>query len=336
MQGVVSNTIFQLLWNGAPTVMTTLTAYLALLQGLPGWLIALIACAAFFLVTLGINFIHVLLLRRRQHTAAARALTTGQDVAEPKKVQALKPIITRAEVRRSIYTHMGAMFHKLLEERRIHFYMTVFNGLPERISFVEEASGFILLDGKPLHKRPLFTVSPRKYPEDRQTGISLIQEFSEEAANEINDRLNRGEKLSFDFDEVHIYFKVEGKRYRLELPEGLSCQTSITCAETQSVSATGKISVRYLNTLFDEGEWLLRQAVEGAPDLTASVKEWEKRAGNYLAAFIGKDEKARFLDDEDMEVYAPPAGYSPKSKQHFLDRIHTRVMRLERLIERMN
>jgi hypothetical protein len=214
--------------------------------------------------------------------------------------------------------------------------MTVFNGLPERISFVEEASGFILLDGKPLHKRPLFTVSPRKYPEDRQTGISLIQEFSEEAANEINDRLNRGEKLSFDFDEVHIYFKVEGKRYRLELPEGLSCQTSITCAETQSVSATGKISVRYLNTLFDEGEWLLRQAVEGAPDLTASVKEWEKRAGNYLAAFIGKDEKARFLDDEDMEVYAPPAGYSPKSKQHFLDRIHTRVMRLERLIERMN
>src|ERR1700754_4158769 len=66
-QGVISNTIFQLLWNGMPTVMTTLTAYLALIQGLAGWQIALIACVAFVLVTAGMNPIHRMLIRRRQH-----------------------------------------------------------------------------------------------------------------------------------------------------------------------------------------------------------------------------------------------------------------------------
>jgi hypothetical protein len=81
-QGVVSNTIFQLLWNGGPTVMTTLTAYLAFIQGLAGWQIALITCVAFVLMTAGMNLIHLLVLRRRRLAAPPAPEIDATDAAE--------------------------------------------------------------------------------------------------------------------------------------------------------------------------------------------------------------------------------------------------------------
>jgi hypothetical protein len=272
----------------------------------------------------------------------AQPAKTAKSEVQPEPQQAL----SETEIRRSIYLDPMAMFHKLQEERRIYFAVTAFNGLSERITFSEEADGFILLDGKPLETRPMYSAQQRKYPHDRQTAISLTQEFSEDEIKKLNDRIGRGEKLTFDFREVYIYIRVGGNKYRLKLPEGLTCQGGIQ----YNITTFGKLtlttgtstpppSVEYLNTLLHEGKWLLRQAVDGrTPNLTEQVKEWENRVGRYLAAFLGKDEQARFLNDEDIEVYTPPEDYSRaagrhRPKQHFLDRVHTRVVRLEHIIE---
>lgn len=286
-------------------------------------------------VVLGMVFIISAIVLFLSSTLASVEPKVNSDT-ETAKPKPDRPAITEAEVRRSVYTHVGAMFHKLLEERRVYFFMTVFNGLPERISFAEKAEGFILIDGKPLPTRPLFTVSPRKYPEDRQTGISLTQEFSEDSARDIHDRLNRGEKVSFNFNEVRIYFKADRQQYRLELPDGLVCQTGVHCSEMVSMSSTGKISVRYLKQLSDEGKWLLQQAEEGrTSNLTEQVTEWENRVGNYLKAFMGDNEKAHFLSDENIVEYGPVEAH-PRAKRYLLDRIHTRVARLDHVIEGLN
>lgn len=97
-----------------------------------------------------------------------------------------------------------------------------------------------------------------------------------------------------------------------------------------------------LKNYLDLGKSLLQEAVDADKHgLTERLTKWEHEVGDYLEAHMGRDEKARFLSDADMEVYVPTKAYTRapnqvRPKEAFLNRIHTRVARLERLIEKLN
>ena len=131
-----------------------------------------------------------------------------------------------AEIQQAVYTHAGVMFQRLESEREINFFLTVFNGLPYKIEVDEQAEGFILLEDKALLTRPQFSVSADPL-NDRKLSIGLAQRVDEETAAVIKSRLDNGEQLSFSFASLHVYFTAEGKRYRLNLPDGLICRTGV-------------------------------------------------------------------------------------------------------------
>lgn len=88
-QGIVSNTIFQIVWNGLYFMIAWLVNHYALIYGIPPFLAILLAVFTFFLMSLSVN-----LLRRRKETKALNSL----DVAVPpdfEEVRQLKLEIER-------------------------------------------------------------------------------------------------------------------------------------------------------------------------------------------------------------------------------------------------
>lgn len=91
----------------------------------------------------------------------------------------------------------------------------------------------------------------------------------------------------------------------------------------------------------DEGSALLAKAVDGhVSGLSKRVAEWENKVGDYLAAYCDVADKAEFLLNSGMERYVSTIDYSKVERRfrpnpEFLDRIHTRLLRLKRIIERI-
>lgn len=69
-QGIISNTIFQILWNGIYFMIGLLIRHYALIFGIPPFLAILFGVAGFFLMALSVN-----LLRRRKESRALNAAT---------------------------------------------------------------------------------------------------------------------------------------------------------------------------------------------------------------------------------------------------------------------
>ena len=143
--------------------------------------------------------------------------------------------ISQNEIDRSIFSYSGAMLDRLSSEHRINFFIRVFNGLPYPISIPENFDGFILLRGKPL---PRPEIGVWNYPAERMSSISVVQEVDEDMAKSMQDSLDKGERLNFDFRSLHVQVIVEGKEYRLKLPGGLGCENGVRYIESEPLSVT--------------------------------------------------------------------------------------------------
>jgi hypothetical protein len=82
-QGIISNTIFQIAWNGVSAVIGVLTRYYALIYGIPPFLAIFLGVLAFFFMALSVN-----LLRRRKEARALHAATGA--IPEP-AIEILSP-----------------------------------------------------------------------------------------------------------------------------------------------------------------------------------------------------------------------------------------------------
>jgi len=145
------------------------------------------------------------------------------------------------DITHGIYTHAGVMFQCLDSEHRLIFYIRVFNGLRRPIKIIDSAEGYILINGRPFHKKPDFTHSTSAQPEERLSNISLNQKVDLEEMDQIQVAFRENESVHFDFDSLYVYFDLEGQRHRLALPDGLICERGIKYVETLSMSATIEI-----------------------------------------------------------------------------------------------
>jgi len=92
-----------------------------------------------------------------------------------------------------------------------------------------------------------------------------------------------------------------------------------------------------LNQFLDEGRVLRTRAEDPSIDYTSDeVAKWERKVSDHLSVNINRHQRDSFMKDTDWLTYVPkrqPNGKRPK--QRFLNRIHTRVERLEALIKKL-
>lgn len=149
--------------------------------------------------------------------------------------------VTDSDIEHAVYKHAGVMFQLLESDRRLVFFVNVFNALAHEIKIADKAEGFILCDGKPFHKKPTFSFSTLKPPDERMSSLGFHQEVSDDEFNAIQKAFADGKSVSFDFDSLYLYVEVKGKRHRLRLPDGLSCKPGINYVEVMNMSATIEI-----------------------------------------------------------------------------------------------
>jgi hypothetical protein len=96
--------------------------------------------------------------------------------------------------------------------------------------------------------------------------------------------------------------------------------------------------LKELYSLWEEGKILLAQAEDGTIEyLDKRVAEWETKTANYLAANVATFQKDHFLNETNWSTFEPdPARVKKKSNARFLNKIYTRVLRLEDLIKKLS
>jgi hypothetical protein len=120
-QGVLSNTIFQLLWNGVPYVVTWITTHIAAVRGLDTHWLILLGVAVFALASLGMNQLHLFMVRRRQHTTQIVPLTTETAAPEIEELTEQVRLLTseRDALEAQRAEHAAAIEQVRAEARRI-------------------------------------------------------------------------------------------------------------------------------------------------------------------------------------------------------------------------
>jgi len=96
--------------------------------------------------------------------------------------------------------------------------------------------------------------------------------------------------------------------------------------------------LKQLYSLWEQGKILLAKAEDGTIEyLDRRVQEWETKTADYLAAHLAAFEKDSFLSDTNWSIFEPdPARVKKKSNARFLNKIYTRVTRLEKLLEKLS
>jgi len=98
--------------------------------------------------------------------------------------------------------------------------------------------------------------------------------------------------------------------------------------------------LRDLNTFAGAGGDLFQEALRGLTSgLSEAIEQWEIAVGDYLAKNVSEARKCWFLD-ADLLIYVPEGGYVPKGTAHtpktkFINRVFTRVKRLNEIREEL-
>jgi hypothetical protein len=96
--------------------------------------------------------------------------------------------------------------------------------------------------------------------------------------------------------------------------------------------------LKELYSLWEEGKILLGKAEDGTVEyLDRRVHEWETKTADYLAARLTTFQKDHFLSETNWNTFKPdPARVKRKSNARFLNKIYTRVLRLEDLLKKLS
>jgi hypothetical protein len=208
---------------------------------------------------------------------------------------------------------------------------------------VELEGGHIEFEGHPLMYPVKVLYNDLKNARFGKKGcITLEQPLRNEEAELIKASLALPDAC-FYFDKLILRITAD-KHYpkvgptRLIIPK----QMRVSVGRPRTTAPTAAPQVTELNRYLADGKSLLQEAADGSVSfLSKRVADWEDKVGTYIAKHLCEYEKLRFLSDDDMEVYSPSEEYvrAPDSQRPdplFLNRIYTRVVRLERLIETLH
>jgi hypothetical protein len=96
-----------------------------------------------------------------------------------------------------------------------------------------------------------------------------------------------------------------------------------------------KDAIEELSQLSKEGSALLKEAHNDPnAEVQKRIDEWEAKAAECVAELWGSSERILFLSDSPIEVYHILSASA--AHRAILDRVNTRVIRLNRLIEKVN
>ncbi len=204
------------------------------------WLILLAGALLFFLVN-AVNKT-IAIIERFKHQRKERPATVIEELEAPqpaapveaqtfskeKKLDESDPE-AKVDFSRDLYVNVRVTFNNTSSENQIEFAIEIFNGSLTPISFSREIQGFMLLDDKPLPDRPQMTISLSETSEQRLTVLTVQQPLEPAAAISLKESLDRGERLTFLFSDLRIFFTAKNERenHRLTFPYGVGCQKGI-------------------------------------------------------------------------------------------------------------